>query len=80
MVEMVREVYSEPLDEHRAAEVFIDDLGEYWVGVTVLRDPKDWEFHPRAQFGVGEVGMEAAIKEAQRIALGVRRDLEWLAR
>lgn len=79
-VTFITETYSEPVDDHRAVEVHVDEHGQHWVGMTFIRDPKDWEFHPRCQFGIGEGGNRLAIAEAKSIAAGIRFDAKWMAR
>lgn len=74
------ETYSEPIDSHRAVEVHVSEVGEHWVGITHIRNPKDWEFHPRFQCGTGEAGRLLAESEAKRLAAGIRFDLRWMAR
>ena len=77
--QMVTEVYSAEVDDRRAVEVFLDNHGEYWVGLTLIRDPKDWEFHPKEQYGVGETGERLAVDAANRWASGLRLDARWMA-
>jgi hypothetical protein len=77
---MVTEVYSEPVDDTRAVEVHVDEHGQHWVGMTHIRNPKDWEFHPRYQTGIGEGGRRLAVAEAQSIVAGIRFDAQWAAR
>jgi hypothetical protein len=75
MVTMVSEIYSEQIDEYRSAEVHVDEYGQYWVGVTHIRDPKDWTFHPR--YHTSEA---LAIEGAKELARGIRFDASFVKR
>lgn len=59
------EVASFKVDDHRAVEVHRSDAGEYWVGLTTIRDPRDWSFSPREQYGKGERGLSMAMMRAE---------------
>ena len=77
-VQFLTETYSEPVDEHRAVEVHVDQYGQHWVGMTHIRSPKDWEFHPRCQYGIGEGGRQMAEYAAKSLAREIRFDATFL--
>lgn len=79
MATMVNEVASYEVDDRRAVEVFEDQTGTFWMGLTTYHDTEpvmDWTFAPRAQYGTGEVGRRMAEAEAAAWASGLRYDKE----
>lgn len=74
------EVHSADVAEGRMVEVHLSDSGEYWIGLTILRNPKDWTFSPRDQYGTGETGKALAIAAADRWAAGLRFDARYMKR
>ena len=74
------EVHSIPLNDEadpfpqRAVEVWQDTTGTFWVGMTHLRDPRDWRFDPREQYGTGTAAKAMAISAANRWANGILFD------
>lgn len=78
MTTFTTEIHSIPLDDpetdpfpQRAIEVWVDETGTYWVGMTHLTDPRDWRFDPREQYGSGETGEQMAIAAAVTWARGI---------
>jgi len=64
------EIFSEDIRGGKTVEVHTDDHGGYWVGVTIIRSPKDWTFLPRDHYLTESLAIEAA----QSLAKGIRFD------
>lgn len=80
MTTFVTETFSEEVDDQTAVEVHVSDIGEHWVGITKIANPKDWEFFPKWQFGKGEVGRQVAENVAHGFAMGLKFDLKAMAK
>lgn len=70
----MHEMASYRVDDSRAVEVFRDEKGAFWVGLTVIHDPRDWSFQPREQYGTGEHGLAMATKRAETWAREIAMD------